>query len=209
MIAIITLLISLNITANLPAIKENGQNALFAGVENQISIAINHTNPEDITVKVTSGNIYRRDDSTFAFSPPYEVEDFKIKLYYKKVLCEVKTMSVKKLPVPSLKFDGELNGKISLAYITSLTALKLDYGAGIPENVKSKIFSYNLYIKPKKSPNASSFSIRSETLNEQAINFIKTQEEGTKLIFNNVLAISPNGVHTRINDTKEIILTEK
>ncbi|HMR89507.1 MAG TPA: GldM family protein [Saprospiraceae bacterium] len=206
MILIIALFISLNFTANLPTLKENSNNVLYAGVENQINIAINHTNPEDISVKVSSGNVYRRDDSTFAFNPPFELEEFKIKLYYKKVLCQVQNMSVKKIPEPSLQLVGEQNDKISMSDITLATSLKLDYGAGFPENLKNKVFSFNLFIKPKNNQNPSTFSIRSETLNEQVINFLKSQEAGTKLIFNNVLAIAPNGVHTRINSTKELTL---
>ena len=209
MIILFAFIFSLNLTANLPSIKDNGHNVLYVNVENKIDIAINNTNPEDIMVKVTSGNVYRRDDSSFVFTPPFEVEEFKIKLYYKKVLTEVKTMTVKKMPEPTLYFDGEVNGKISIANITTNTALKFDYGNSIPENAKNKVFSYNLFVKPKNNPNPYSFAIRSETLNENAVNFIKTLEEGATLVINNVLAISPNGVHSRMNTTKELILTTK
>lgn len=209
MIVFFAFIFSLNLTANLPSIKNTGHNVLYVNVENKIDIAINNTNPEDIMVKVTSGNLYRRDDSTFVFTPPFEVEEFKIKLYYKKVLTEVKTMTVKKMPEPTLYFDGEVNGKISIANITTNTALKFDYGNVIPENAKNKVFSYNVFIKTKNNHNAHSFAIRSETLDENFINFIKTQEEGTTLVINNVLAISPNGVHSRVNATKELILTTK
>jgi GldM C-terminal domain len=209
MIVFFAFIFSLNLTANLPSIKDNGHNVLYVNVENKIDISINNTNPEDIMVKVTSGNLYRRDDSTFVFTPPFEVEEFKIKLYYKKVLTEVKTMTVKKMPEPTLYFDAEVNGKISIANITASTALKFDYGNGIPESVKNKVFSYNVFIKTKNNHNAHSFAIRSEKLDENFINFIKTQEEGTTLVINNVLAISPNGVHSRVNATKELILTTK
>jgi GldM C-terminal domain len=209
MIVFFAFIFSLNLTANLPSIKDNGHNVLYVNVENKIDISINNTNPEDIMVKVTSGNLYRRDDSTFVFTPPFEIEEFKIKLYYKKVLTEVKTMTVKKMPEPTLYFDAEVNGKISIANITASTALKFDYGNGIPETAKNKVFSYNVFIKPKNNHNAHSFAIRSEKLDENFVNFIKTQEEGTTLVINNVLAISPNGVHSRVNATKELILTTK
>lgn len=205
---IISLLIGLQFVANLPSIKETGHNVVYIGIENRIDIAINNTDPEDITVKVTSGNLYRRDDSTFAFNPPFEVEEFKIKLYYKKVLCQVQTMSVRKIPEPTLLFDGESNNSILLNKITGDSGLRLKYAEDIPEYLQSKIFSYNLYIKPKNRSNPISYSMRTEKLEESAINIIKNQEPGSTIIINNVLAISASGVHSRINSTKELLLSK-
>lgn len=205
---IISILFGLNLVANLPSIKGNGHNVVYLGIENKINIAINNTNPEDITVKVTSGNLYRRDDSTFAFNPPFEVEEFKIKLYYKKVLCQVQTMSVKRMMEPTLMFEGESNNSISIRKVSTDTGLKLRYPDDIPEYLRSKIFSYNLYIKPKNKSNPFSYFMRSENLEEAVVNTIKNQEAGSTILINNVLIISLSGVHTKINNTKEIVLNK-
>ncbi len=204
---LISLLFGLQLIANLPSIKETGHSVVYIGIENKINIAINNNDPEDIMVKVTSGNLYRRDDSTFAFNPPFEVEEFKIKLYYKKVLCQVQTMTVKRMPEPILILEGESNNVISLNKISLDTELKLKYPDDIPEYLQSKIFSYNLFVKPKNRPNPSSYTMRSGKLEEIAIGMIKNQEAGATITINNVLAISASGVHTRINSTKELTLT--
>ena len=92
--------------SNIPAFKDVGE-TLFIGIENTISIDLKGCDPELVEIKVSSGHLYKRSDSTYILNVSHVEDEFKIKLYYKKVICEIQSMKTARIPDPTLTFEYE------------------------------------------------------------------------------------------------------
>jgi len=95
----------------------------YLGVENPISIRLNQCEAEDIQIKVSEGSLHKRSDSTYIYMGHQAIEELKIKLYYKKILCAVKVVSVTNLPTPTITLSNESDGMIRIADLSSSVTL--------------------------------------------------------------------------------------
>ncbi|MBK9553477.1 MAG: hypothetical protein IPO45_15065 [Saprospiraceae bacterium] len=80
----IVLLALFSAFGTLPSFSKNMSGAMYMNMENKISLHLNGCSAEDITIKITPGNVFKRDDSTYVYIPQIETEELKLKLYYKK-----------------------------------------------------------------------------------------------------------------------------
>ncbi|MFZ1751775.1 MAG: GldM family protein [Saprospiraceae bacterium] len=202
------ILFIINPLSNLPEFKNSIPETMYIGVENQIVLRLNGSDPESVNVKCNVGSIHKRDDSTYAFYPQYPVDDFKIKLYYKKVLCEVKTVNVKNIPDLTPRFEKETNNTLRISDVSSIDKLIFDFPDDFPAELKSTITSFNFYLFQSNGVAKHSATIRSDGLDEAAKIALGKIEKGDRILINNVFTQNPRSGNTRINVNKEIVILD-
>ncbi len=189
---------------NLPAFVPDTPMVYYLGMESLVNIKLNGCNPEDVNIKINPGNIYKRNDSTFAFMPQFESEELKIKLYYKKVICEVKTVFVKRLPDLIPVFEGEKQGQVKAGEMDRLGILKNIYPPDFPEDMKSQVNSFNLFAINLNGETIYSGTVRGDRIDESTIVVLKRLTKGSKIIVNNILLQNPQRGISRSPVNKEI-----
>jgi hypothetical protein len=193
---------------NLPTFEVNTPTAYYLGMESMVQIRLNGCDAGDINIKINPGNIYKRNDSTYAFIPQYETEDLKIKLYYKKVICEVKTVTVKKLPELIPVFDGEKQGFVKANELDKLGILHNVYPADFPEDMKSQVYSFNLFVIHPNGATIYSGSVRGDRVDENTFTLIKKLPVGGKIIINNILMQNTTRGMSRSTVNKELTVID-
>jgi GldM C-terminal domain len=196
------------LTGNLPGFSKNIPATMYLNVENKISLHLNGCASEDVNLKISTGSLFKRDDSTYSFIPQLEMEDLKIKMYYRKMLVEVKTVSVKKIPDVIPYFVGEKMGKTKKTDINSLGKLTFEFPAGYPEEMKSVVYSFSIFITDLNGVAVYSGNIRGESLDSQSISMVSKLSKGGRIIINNIIVHNSRSGHQRINNSKEIIIEE-
>lgn len=204
----IFILVIFAVTSNLPGFSKDISSTIYMGVENKITLHLNGCAAEDINLKINSGSLFKRDDSTYSFIPQVEMEDLKLKLYYKKVLVEVKTVSVKKIPDVTPYFVGEKMGKIKKSDISSLGKLTFNYPKDYPEEMKSVVYSFSVFITDINGVAIYSGNMRGESLDGQITSMIAKLNKGGRIIINNIIVHNPRSGHQRINNSKELMVEE-
>ena len=194
--------------STIPSFDTKNSSIFYVGIEGYIQIHLNGCNDEDIQVKISGGHIYKRSDSTYAFMPQYESEDFKIKLYYKKVICEVLTGSVKRLPELIPVFGNEKNNSISLTSLPNLGKLVFEYPTDYPESMKSDIHSFNIFLVASSGAPIYSSNNKGDTLDEGTMAVIKKLTKDSKILINNILVNNPIRGMNRIQASREILITD-
>lgn len=137
-----------SVFTSVPEFKEMSDQ-FYLGVENPISIRLNQCEAEDIQIKVSEGSLHKRSDSTYIYVGQQPLEELKIKLYYKKILCAVKVVSVTNIPAPAVAFSNESGGMIRIADLNSSVTLGFKYDANYPEQLKSDIVTFQVSIQNK------------------------------------------------------------
>ncbi|MBK9257338.1 MAG: hypothetical protein IPM42_17855 [Saprospiraceae bacterium] len=193
---------------NIPTFSPAMTSEVFMGMDNIIMIKLNNCNPADITVKANPANVYKRDDSTYAFNPTYLDGELKIKLYYKNVICEIKTVEIKKMPELTPVLDREKDGFIRLADLAIVNQLSLDSPSDFPVNFRMRIFSYNLYLIDKNGLYVYSAGMKDSVLTDQAKEAMKKLKPGSRIQINNMAFINDQNVTTRSTIHKEILVIE-
>lgn len=204
----IFILVIFAVTSNLPGFSKDISSTIYMGVENKITLHLNGCAADDINLKINSGSLFKRDDSTYSFIPQVEMEDLKLKLYYKKVLVEVKTVSVKKIPDVTPYFVGEKMGKIKKSDISSLGKLTFNYPKDYPEEMKSVVYSFSVFITDINGVAIYSGNMRGESLDGQITSMIAKLNKGGRIIINNIIVHNPRSGHQRINNSKELMVEE-
>lgn len=193
---------------NLPQFNHSTSATFYIGVENLIPINLHGCNAEDISVKISAGITYKRDDSTFVFNPQVEGEELKIKLYYKKVLCEVRPVVVKKMPDHLLEMEGENKGFIKVADLNKLGKLLLIYPAEFPSDLKVTISNFNIMVRHNNGAIVYSASCQGDKIDEPSLNYIRKLSKGSVIMVNNVITFSPRHGQARMNAVKEIVIVD-
>ncbi len=204
----IFIIVSFALTGNLPGFSKNIPATMYMGVENKISLHLNGCASEDVSLKINTGSLFKRDDSTYSFIPQLEMEDLKIKLYYKKVLVEVKTVRVKQIPDVIPYFVGEKSGKIKKTDINSLGKLTFEFPAGYPEEMKSVVYSFSVFITDLNGVAVYSGNMRGDSLDGHVISMITKLNKGGRIIINNIIVHNSRSGHQRINNSKELMVEE-
>ena len=145
----------------------------YLGVENPISIRLNQCEAEDIQIKVSEGSLHKRSDSTYIYMGNQAIEELKIKLYYKKILCAVKVVSVTNIPAPAVAISNESDGMIRIADLNSSVTLGFKYDVNYPEQLKSDIVSFQVSIQNKSGMQLYFAPIKGNKLDDLAITKLK------------------------------------
>jgi hypothetical protein len=201
-------LVLLHITGNLPSFQRNFTESMYLNIENHIKINLNQCNPEELTLKVTQGSLYKRDDSTYIFLPQADTEELKIKLYYKKVLLEVKSVTIKKLPDLLPVFEGETQGYLKIMSLDKIGKLFFRVPDEYPEDMRPVIVSFNIYVTENNGMSVYSATVRGDRLDDNALKTIRTLKNGARITINNVVTQNPRTGQTRLQVSREIAIVE-
>ncbi|MFZ1524582.1 MAG: GldM family protein [Saprospiraceae bacterium] len=197
-----------NFTGNVPQFSKLTPSSFFIGTEGFVYIKMNGCNPEDINIKISAGYINRRNDSTFTFFPQTEGEELKLKLYYKKVICEVKTVTSKKLPEIVPRFEAERQGIIKKNELDKIGKLYQTYPADFPEDMKTEVYSFHLVILNESGMTIYGNTMRGNILDDSAMTMIKKLNKGSKLIVSNILVQNSYRGVSRSSAQLEIIVSD-
>lgn len=208
MINIFVLFLISSLTGNLPAFKAGSSDIAYIGLEYRIQVDLRGNPPEDISVKTSYGNVYRRDDSTFVLSPMEGFNEVKVKLYCKRLICDMKTVEIKKIPEPRLVLRGETDGRISRAALAGEAKLYFEYPETLPEEMKSRVYSFNLMLRDPSGIPLFSGQMRGDKLDKAALDALAKAPKGVVLVLNNITTITPGNALTRQSTTREVVITD-
>ncbi len=176
---------------------------MYVEMENKIQIQLNGSDPSNIQLKVNLGTLRQLDDSTYIYLPQTTDEEIKLKLYHKRIVCDIKVIFVKSLPDPIIKFQKEVNGQVKRSDLLQLGKLLIDYGSELPQNIVPPIYQYSLIISDTQGKFLLSSNVSGEELDQKTLNDIQKLKNISKISINNVLIKSNNAVK-RINVNKTI-----
>jgi hypothetical protein len=204
-----TVILSLLLTSfsGLPSFGEV-KTEMYLGVENFITIKLNDCNPEDVLLKVNTGTLQQRTDSTYLYVPQNVQDEIKIKLYYKKVLCDVITVVAKMIPEPTLALEHEFENKIKTKDLLQPIKLYFVYPPAYPENNKSKMLSFSIILNDKNGNFVYSNTIKGEAIDEMAISHLKKLTAGSRISINNILTSNAYKGNSRYPINKEIMVID-
>lgn len=192
---------------SLPAFQGLGDNA-YMGIENKIQLALHGCAPSDITVKASAGSLYKRDDSTYILVPQQDADEIKVKLYYKKVICDVKTLAVKRLPELIPHFEGEQMGFISRQGLSKPGRLRFIYPADYPLELHSTIISYSLLLYNHAGQIVWQGNVRGEIPDAKGLAEMARLGKGGKLFISNIMTQNQRQGTQRLNINKEVQVTD-
>lgn len=176
----------------------------YLGVENPIFIRLNQCEAEDIQIKVSEGSLHKRSDSTYIYVGQQPLEELKIKLYYKKILCAVKVVSVTNIPAPAVAFSNESGGMIRIADLNSSVTLGFKYDANYPDQLKSDIVSFQVSIQNKSGMQLYFAPIKGNKLDDLAITKLKQAGVGSIINISNIVSqnqrsgLARNGINHQV-----------
>jgi len=176
---------------------------MYVEIENKIHIKLNDADPSDIQLKVNLGTLRQLDDSTYIYLPQMTDEDIKLKLYHKRIVCDIKVITVKALPEPTLKFEREVNGQVKRSNLSQLGKLIIEYDSEYPINFNSTVQNYSMIISDTQGKFLLSSNVRGEEFDQRTINDINKLKNVGQIMINNVLIRNINSVK-RLNIHKTI-----
>lgn len=178
----------------------------YLGVENPISIRLNQCEAEDIQIKVSEGSLHKRSDSTYIYVGQQPLEELKIKLYYKKILCAVKVVSVTNIPAPAVAFSNESGGMIRIADLNSSVTLGFKYDVNYPEQLKSDIVSFQVSIQNKSGMQLYFAPIKGNKLDDLAITKLKQAGVGSIINISNIFTQSQRSALARTSINHQVVV---
>lgn len=176
---------------------------MFSGAENTIHIKLNDADPENIILKVSIGTLRKINDSTYVYIPQSTEEEVKIKLYHKKIVCDIKVVSIRNLPEPTLRFEKEINGQVNRKDVSQPGRLLMEYEGDFPDNLKSPIYQFSCIITDSQGQFLSSKNIRGDAWDDKTVNDIKKYKNIGQILINNVMIKTNQGVR-RLEITKTV-----
>lgn len=182
---LIAQILFLSLNSSIPTIKSIGDE-VYIGFDNQLLIDLKGCNPEDVNIKISSGTIAKRTDSTYSIFVNIPEDEIKVKLYYKKVICQIKTIKAVRLPNPEITFEN-LDRTISKAQATQAGKLILKYPVSYSNIGVSNIISFNAAIEDTNGRFLFSTYTRGDALDKNTINMLSKVKSGTRLIINNII----------------------
>ncbi|MBP8213367.1 MAG: hypothetical protein KAX53_06450 [Saprospiraceae bacterium] len=178
----------------------------YLGVENPIFIRLNQCEAEDIQIKVSEGSLHKRSDSTYIYVGQQPLEELKIKLYYKKILCAVKVVSVTNIPAPAVAFSNESGGMIRIADLNSSVTLGFKYDANYPDQLKSDIVSFQVSIQNKSGMQLYFAPIKGNKLDDLAITKLKQAGVGSIINISNIFTQSQRSALARTSINHQVVV---
>lgn len=193
--------------SNIPKFVNIGE-TLFIGIENTISIDLKGCDPELVEIKVTSGHLYKRSDSTYILNVSHVEDEFKIKLYYKKVVCEIKSLKTERIPEPTLVFEFENDGKLYRKKGINPGKLSFVYSSDYPEHLKSKIISFSVSMVDTNGMPMYSANMRNDSFDQYSIDQLKRLSPGATININNIVSQHPTQGGRQTHYTKQLFIVD-
>lgn len=194
-----------SVFTSVPEFKEMSDQ-FYLGVENPIFIRLNQCEAEDIQIKVSEGSLHKRSDSTYIYVGQQPLEELKIKLYYKKILCAVKVVSVTNIPAPAVAFSNESGGMIRIADLNSSVTLGFKYDANYPDQLKSDIVSFQVSIQNKSGMQLYFAPIKGNKLDDLAITKLKQAGVGSIINISNIFTQSQRSALARTSINHQVVV---
>lgn len=196
----------LNILAGVPAFEGVGAVA-YIGVDNEIRINLTGNLSEDIEVKSSAGTLFKRNDSTYVLVINQPEEEIKLKLYYKKIICDMKTLRGDRMPAPVLRFENETDGTFSRKNFKDLGKLQFFYPDVFPANQRAEVVSFYIMMKDASGRIIYRNNLRGDHLDTTSMNYFQKLMSGGAIIISNVITQNPySGMrNNQVNKTVEII----
>lgn len=189
--------------ANIPTFDKVGA-VVYIGIENSINIQLNNCNPEEIQLKVNVGSLQKRSDSTYVYIPQGVQDEIKFKLYYKKVLCAITSVSSRMLPEPTLAFEKEIGGSLKEKDLENPGKLLFNYAKEYPDFNKSKILTFAIMLNDKQGVPIYSTTIKGESLDNVTLNNLKKLTKGAIISIDNIITTNINKGNNRYPAYKQI-----
>jgi hypothetical protein len=190
--------------AGVPQFGKDIPKTMYINHENNLPIIMNGCSTEDVLVKIISGSLYKKNDSTYAYIPQTEEEELKIKLYYKKVIIEVLTVKTKHLPEGIPVFDKSAGKTISLAAPQSTGQLVLQYSEDVPVYIRPTVTQFNVQAFNPQGANVFNTTVRGNVFDTQTLEKIKQLSPGSKLSVHSIITQHPRLGNARLNATLEL-----
>ena len=99
-------------------------------------------------------------------------------------------------------------GKIKKADINTLGKLTFEFPAGYPEEMKSVVYSFGVFITDLNGAAIYSGNMRGDSLDGQVTSIVSKLNKGGRIIINNIIVHNARSGHQRINNSKEVIIEE-
>lgn len=171
---------------------------IYVQASNNISIKLNNVDANDIELKLTNGVSRKLNDSTYHVIPQMPTEDFKIKLYYKKIICDLMTVKAIMLEKPKIIIPGTENGTISKANLNSFLNLKLNQSHRVPINLQYKIRSYNMTLIDPNGIGVFNKNCQSMDFDTEVLQKLHNLNVGAKIQINNIFVIDSSNSMSRL-----------
>lgn len=193
-----------NSSVGVPQFGKDIAKTMYINHENNLPILMHGCSPEDVLVKINSGSLYKKNDSTYAFIPQTEEEELKIKLYYKKVIIEVLTVKTKHLPEGIPQFEKSPGKTVSLASPQSVGTLILQYTDPVPMEIRPTVTQFNVQAFDPQGANVFNTAVRGNVLDAQTLERITKLPPGSKLNIHSIITQHPRMGNARLNATLEL-----
>jgi hypothetical protein len=204
MILLLIIMLGFNISSGVPQFGNDISKTMYINHENNLPILMHGCAVDDILVKVNTGSLYKKNDSTYAYIPQTEEEELKIKLYYKKVIIEVLTVKTKHLPEGIPQFDKSPGKTLSLASPQSVGSLILHYTEPVPVEIRPIITQFNVQAFNPQGANVFNTTVRGNVWDAQTLDRITKLPPGSKLSIHSIITQHPRMGNARLNATLEL-----
>ena len=205
----LTLLSSIN-SQSIPELNIEDDKSFYLGIYNEIPLKLNGCDISKVKLKAKDAQLRKINDSlhTVYLRGINEDQQIKIKLYYKSLPVDIKTVSI--LTSPELKVSYAGNSKSARVPIRDLAKTKIDvrFKDSQLQNDGYEIFSYNIQYRNAQNKIIPLAASRTNGLNVLG-KFINRLKPGDAILFNDFRMKSRfNNVINCQSNYFEIIITE-
>jgi hypothetical protein len=175
----------------------------YIGLDNYIKIKLNNADGSLVNVKSTAVSyISKHNDSTYSVRFDAQLDQGKLKLYYKNLPLDIMIFDFINIPSPKITLDGHVQN-ISKSKLQSLKKFTLEYPENLLKNLNLKFFSCSVKIQIPNKP-LMAFDHRSLDLVSNIVNLIPQFNVGTTITFDDILLL--NNFNQIVNTKKEAII---
>jgi len=204
MILLLITRLFMHLAVGVPQFGNDIPKIMYINHENNLPIVLDGCSAEDILVKINSGSLYKKNDSTYAYIPQAEEEELKIKLYYKKVIIEVLTVKTKHLPEAMPVFDKSAGKTLSIAAPLSTGQLVLQYREDVPVHIRPIVIQFNVQAFNLQGANVFNTTVGGNVFDQQTLEKIKQLTPGCRLNIHSIITQHPRLGNARLNATLEL-----
>ncbi|MCB9310960.1 MAG: hypothetical protein H6567_12955 [Lewinellaceae bacterium] len=196
-----------NMFAGIPEIKGE-TSSLYINFNNKVNLALNGADPLEIDFKITNGRFTKMDDSTYLVVPQFPADEFKIKLYYKKVICGIQTTKAVMVPKPDLYIEGVKEGKISKSSLMALKKLSLSTSEPMPDYLNYVFKSCNITVIDPNGIGVMNWNVHNDVLENHITDSFVKISKGAKLNFSNIYIMDGSNTLSRLDQALQIMVTD-
>lgn len=200
------LLLICSVVFSVPELEISGD-VMFVGMENMVKLKLNGADPEDVSVKVSLGTLRKINDSTYVYIPQSTNDDIKIKLYHKKIVCDIHVVSVRDLPAPRLVFAREVKGILKRKDLSSPGKLSLVYDGVSDRGPDVSVYQFSCLLTDTNGRFLVSKNVRGDVFDDRIMQEFSRFKNVGQMVISNVMIKTMQGVR-RLEVTKTIKVTD-